>query len=216
MKARLTVAGCAAVLLVLLVLLEAAVVGTRVSGSTVHVISEKNRDAYALVFGQHWMGTNLSIEEMERVRVRYEGSVLWFRRHREAYVVRDRAKLEEARALFDSLRALEPKQADLARRQKLADRKEEAVDQERDRMEDRVDDEDRADRDPSQERARDQAIRELDEAKRKAASESRRLDEEERALDRRSEELERAAESKLWVLIDRWIADGSARKVEEP
>jgi len=51
--------------------------------------------------------------------------------------------------------------------------------------------------------------------KKKVEFELRRLEREESELDRHSDELERAAETKLWVLIDGWIADGTARKPSE-
>src|SRR5258708_35759778 len=113
MKVRFAVGCIAAVLM-------SGAAGTRVvlgrvniaATSRVKIVSNKGRDAYTLLLGDHWMSTNQSIEEMEKVRARYDGDFLWLRRHGKTYVVRDRVKLDEARGLFDALRVLEPTQTD--------------------------------------------------------------------------------------------------------
>lgn len=204
MNAQLAVCGVA-------VALVSVAAAARGSGKTVLEDSAPGRDAYALVLGGHWMSTNQSVEEMESLHDRFGGDLLWVLRRGEAYVVRDRARLEEARGLFAALRALEPEQKDLARRQQRLDRREDALDREREELEEPSGDEDGADRDPSAGRR----MRELDAERGKIEAESRRLDAEENALDRRSDELEKAAVAKLWLLVDRWIADGTARPVSE-
>jgi len=203
MKTALAAAGIASILL-------AAAAEGRGNRRIVHTFPDTGRDAYVLVLGDQSTIMNESIEALETIRGRY-GDVLWFRRHGAAYVVADRGKVEEVRALFEPMRALEPDQRDLARRQRLVDRREEAIDRQRDAIEDRDDDENRADRDSSM----DQKMGELDNALAEVKAESRRLDEEERALDRRSEALEGAAEAKLWKVIDRWIAAGEAKRVDD-
>ncbi len=208
MRATFVAGGIAAVML-------AAAVGAGNTHKNVHIFSARGRDAYALVLGGHWMSTNQSIEEVERIRGQYDGDFLWVRRHGESYMLRDDAKLKEARGLFDALRELEPAQRDLARRLRPVEHKEAALDREIDGLEDSGDDEDRADRDAALDRSRDEKIRELDSEKKKVEFELRRLEREESELDRHSDELERAAETKLWVLIDGWIADGTARKPSE-
>ena len=205
MKTALAAAGITAVLL-------AAAAEGRGNRQTVRIFPDLGRDAYVLALDDQSVIMNESIEALKTFRNRYDGDVLWFRRHGETYVVRDHGKLEEARGLFTEMRALEPEQKELARRQRIVDRKEESLDRERDALEDRDDDEDRADRDPST----DRRIRELDAALRDIRGESRRLDEEERVLDRRSEALEAAAEAKLWSLIDQWIGSGEAQRASRP
>ena len=204
MKTGLAAAGITAVLL-------AAAAEGRGNRQTVHIVPDTHRDAYVMVLDDHSTIMNESIEALTEIRDRY-GDVLWFRRHGETYVVRERGKLDEARALFEPLRVLEPEQRDLARRQRIVDRKEEEIDRQRDAIEDRDDDEDRTDRDPS----RDRKLRELDAALTEIRAESRRLDDEERVLDRRSEDLEAAAEAKLWKSIDQWIASGEAQRASRP
>lgn len=206
MKLELAAAGIAAALLAASP--APARAGTRTFRGTVNVVSSKNRDAYSLVLGDRWTSTNQSVEELERIRGRYDGDFLWVRRRGTAYVVQDGEKLSEARGLFDTLRALEPQQADLESRQRLADQKEEAIDRQRDEIEDRADGAEEDDRDPSL----DSALLELDAVARQVDAENRGLDAEERDLDRRSDELESAAEARLWSLVDGWIAEGSAQK----
>lgn len=209
MKARFAAAAVAAVLLL-------ATVGTRRARAGVQVFPDRGRDAYALVFGDQSTCLNLAIRDIEDIRARFGGDFLWLRRNGAARVVRDPAKLDEAKALFGPLRALEPEQQDLARRQKAVEQKEAAIERQRDAIadDDEEDGEDRADR--ADLRERDAALRELDAAEREIDAEGRRLDAQERELDRREEALEKAAEAKLWALIDRWIEDGSAGKASEP
>lgn len=204
MKPSLAAFGIAAVLL-------SAVAEGRGKRRTVYNFPDQARDAYVLALDDQSVIMNESIEALKTFRNHYAGDVLWFRRHGETYIVRERGKLDQARGLFTEMRALEPEQRDLARRQRLADRREESIDRQRDAIEDR--DEDRTDRDASADPGR---IRELDEALAEVKTESRRLDEEERALDRRSEALEAAAETKLWNLIDGWIASGAAQRASQP
>lgn len=115
------------------------------ASETIQMSSTSESRAYALVRGNHSISTNMSLDEMLRLRRLYSGHFLWFRRGGRDYVIRDEALLLRAKALFDPLRSLDPERADLRRRERALDRKERILDDEEeelDRLADRFDDED--------------------------------------------------------------------------
>ncbi len=80
------------------------------------------RDAYLLTRGEHGLSTNLSLEEFVDLRKMFSGEFLWVRRGGRKFLIRDRAVLGQAQALFEPLRTLEPEREALRARQRdLAD-----------------------------------------------------------------------------------------------
>src|SRR6266508_1883056 len=80
------------------------------------------RDAYLLTRGEHGLSTNLSLEEFVDLRKIFSGEFLWVRRGGRRFLIRDRAVLGQAQALFEPLRTLEPEREALRARQRdLAD-----------------------------------------------------------------------------------------------
>ena len=182
-----------------------------VAGVNVHVTTTGSRDAYALILNGSWRSANKSIEEMGAIHDKVGGDYLWFRRGGGIYLVRDRAVLEQSQALFESLGMLEPEEHAIERRQKAIERKEEALDRERDRLRHEDDECDRNAHGPARERRRKQ----IEAERRDLESQVRGRETEERAFERRSRQMEKEAENRLWVLIDRWIAEGSAKRLRE-
>jgi hypothetical protein len=174
-----------------------------------HGRSDAGRDSYSIVANDTWMCSNQSVPQMEAMRARFQGDYVWFRRHGKVYVVRDAARLDEARRIFDGPN---PEREALEREQKTVARREAELDREQDRLEeDSEADEDGPELD-------DAAERRLDEMRAKRSEvegEMRALDAKDRELDRRADALEKAAEAKFWVLADGWIEEGSANPTTE-
>jgi bla regulator protein blaR1 len=106
-------------------------------------------DSYVLCLTDGTTSTNISVEmqvgQVEEARRSAERTSpsLWFRRAGKSYWIRDSATLEKAEALFRPLRALEPEQEDLRRkeealedRQRELDRQDEDLDRQIDRLTD--------------------------------------------------------------------------------
>jgi DNA repair exonuclease SbcCD ATPase subunit len=175
--------------------------------------SPAKRDSYVLVRGNS-SSINGSIEELEALRDVYAGDFLWARRSGAAYVIRDTRLVDQAAALFDTVRQLEPEQADVQRRQELLDREEGSLDREQERLDSEADR--RSEQEPDEPagngpypdlEADQRALeaRQVDLARRQREIEALEQD-----LDRREEALEKEAEAALWKLIDRAIREGSA------
>ena len=163
------------------------------------------RDAYAFVIDENTLNGSISVRDLDSIMRRFPRRYLWLRRNGRDYVLRDREKLAHAERLFD---ASDPERRSIEAERRSVEAREKALDRELDRLEDARD----ADEDGGEV---EEASRSALEARRYALEqESRSLDEKERALDRRSDALDREAETKLWMLVDPWIADGSAQPLE--
>jgi hypothetical protein len=163
-----------------------------------------DRDSYSIVAHGRWMNSNQSVPQMEAMLDEFQGDFVWFRRHGKTYVVRDRARLEEARLIFEGP---DPERESLEREQKALARREKALDREQDRLEE---DSDAGEDGPELDEAGERRLDDTKARRGELENEIRALDAKERDLDRKSEALEKAAEAKFWVMADRWIADGSA------
>ena len=193
---RLRTAACAGVA----ALLFASAAGAR--KIPVRVYARNDRDAYVLSTHRTMTSMNISTDMLGDLDEAYGSDFLWLRRHGKTYVIRDRSILEQAAAMFAPLRALDPEHESISRRERQVDRKEEALDREKDRISD-TPRRDRTDEDEDR-------LQELDEQFAAVREEARDIEDRERELDRRSDAMERDIESKLWVMIDGWIADGKA------
>jgi len=176
------------------------------------------------------------------LREQRSGDFLWFRRGGKAYVIEDDAMLREARELFTPLRALEPEQEALRRRQDAVGEEKRELDRQQEDVERQIDgltdhdgetegDEDREfiapeDAPPPTDEEQAELQRQLDELRgqqenlrprqRELDAKNRDLDEAERALDAREEKLEREAEAKIWSLVDAAVRSGVAKLVTAP
>jgi bla regulator protein BlaR1 len=181
-------------------------------------------DAYVLSIGNSF-STNVSIEELQRLRETVPQPFLWFRRRGTTYVVDDRATVERARGLFAPLRTLEPEQEALRKRQEGFEEKQQALEREQEKLENRIesiedarnDDDDRDEGDVEDEAAARErrdlevGLREVESRLRELEPEEREIDSIERALDAREDQIEREAEARLWRLIDDSISSGLAK-----
>jgi DNA repair exonuclease SbcCD ATPase subunit len=175
-------------------------------------------DAYVLSIG-HSFSTNVSIEELQRLRETVPQPFLWFRRHRKTYVVDDRATIDRARGLFAPLRTLEPEQEALRKRQEGFEEKQQPLEREQEKLENRIEtiqDESSAGDAGDEAAARERrdlevGLREVESRLRELEPEERELDSIERALDAREDRIEREAEARLWRLIDDSISSGLAK-----
>jgi DNA repair exonuclease SbcCD ATPase subunit len=204
-------------LILLLGLSEAALaVGGNTHGET--RAGRRARDAYVLTRGEHGMSTNLSIEEFLALRKSFPGEFLWARRGGKRFLIRDRAVLAEARALFDPLRTLDPerealqaRQRDLAREEAVLDREQQEIERAEEALENDHGDNARATREDLRRRQDDLRPR-----MRRLESKDWELEAIERSLEEREEALEKKAEEKLWQLIDATVARGLAEHLDRP
>jgi hypothetical protein len=199
-------------------------------------------DSYVLSTGDNSLSTNLSLDEYMRVRQKQSGDFLWFRRAGKAYLIDDPATLAQARELFTPLRALEPEQEDLRRRQEALNEKEQELDGRQEDLERRMEaltendgettgDGDDASMDteeaaPPTEAERAEIEKELADLRsqeealrpglREMEAKNRELETVERSLDAREDKLEKEAEAKLWVLIDDAVRKGLATPSSMP
>lgn len=181
-------------------------------------------DAYILSFGNSMTVSSVSLDEYESLRGERSADFLWFRRAGKAYVVEDPATLEEARALFAPLRALDPEREDLQRRQETLDTREQELDQREEEVDRRLDvdgadeDEDGAAVSPgtlsdADQHELEQEMSEIRTRQREVQAADRDLERVERDLDAREDQIEREAEAKLWALIDEVIQKGVAKPI---
>jgi len=188
------------------------------SGSK-HSSRHSNEDAYILSLGSSTTISNASIDESVRLRGKRAANFLWFRRAGKSYLVEDPATLDEARALFAPLRALEPEQEDLRRREAALDEKEQELDRQEEDIDRQMDlasgeDEDGAPIAPASDAQQKELRRRLSEVRsrqREIQAASRELERVERDLDAREDAIEREAESKLWTLMDAAVKKGVAK-----
>jgi DNA repair exonuclease SbcCD ATPase subunit len=179
-------------------------------------------DAYVLQRGTQ-TSVSGSLDDLERLRHKFAGDFLWFRRSSTEYVIQDPDRISEAEGLFAPLEALSPEQRGLERQEAALDREEESIDSERDEIESAreeldVPDEsvESADADTAaqdREAELDEREHALDKRSRELRARQGALSSEEHKLEAREEELERAAEAKLWQLLDRSIGDGRAERL---
>jgi hypothetical protein len=184
-----------------------------------HSSHRSREDSYVLAVGASTTISNASVDEMVRLQGDGASNVLWFRRAGKAYLVEDPATLNGARELFAPLRALEPEQEELRRREQALDDQEEKLD----RREEDIDRQmDAASEDGNltftplavaeQERL-ERDLREIRSRQREIQAAARELERVERDLDAREDAIEREAESKLWTLIDAAIKKGVAKPI---
>jgi len=183
-----------------------------------HSRPDGRADAYVLSIENTW-STNVSIEQVERLRARLPGPFLWFRRAGKTSVIGARSLVEKARRFFAPLRDLEPEREALRRRQESLNEREQALEREQDdlerqldRIEDAESDEDDVVAAPEETEALDRRREQVESRMRELEPEERELDGIERSLDSREDRIEREAERELWRLIDDAMANGTARK----
>jgi DNA repair exonuclease SbcCD ATPase subunit len=174
------------------------------------------RDAYLLTRGEHGLSTNLSLEEFVDLRKMFSGEFLWARRGGRKFLIRDRAVLGQAQALFEPLRTLEPerealraRQRDLADEESPLEREQEEIDRKVEELEDDHGENAAAARRDLQRRQDDLRPR-----MRRLEARERELDTIERSLDEREDVLEKKAEERLWQLIDAALARGLGERLE--
>jgi hypothetical protein len=174
------------------------------------------RDAYMLTRAKHGLSTNLSLEEFVDLRKMFSGEFLWVRRGGRRFLIRDRAVLGQAQALFEPLRTLEPEREALRARQRgLAD-EESPLEREQEEM-DRKAEELENDHGESAAAARRDLQRRKDDLRPRMhglEARERELETIERSLDEREDALERRAEERLWQLIDAALARGLGERLE--
>ena len=175
-------------------------------------------DAYLLNRGaEHGStSTNLSLEEMVELRKWGSGEFLWVRRGGKKFLIRDRAVLEQAQALFEPLQGLDPEREALQAREQLIEREEAALEREMEEIAARaegVEDDhgEKADAIRAEARRQEDGLRPR--LKRLEARE-RELNAAERSLDEREEAIERKVEERLWVLIDATLARGLGERLD--
>ncbi len=213
--------GFCLALSVSVVLVAGAAPAAALPGSQ-HSSHTSREDSYILAVGTNTTISNASIDEMVRLRGDRASNFLWFRRAGKAYLIEDPATLNEARELFAPLRALEPEQEELRRREEALDdqegeldRREEGIDRQMDAASEDDDDEDGKVTftplsDAEQERL-GSGLREIRSRQREIQAATRELERQERELDAREDAIEREAESKLWTLIDAAVKKGVAK-----
>jgi hypothetical protein len=185
------------------------------SAVEVHARSGAGRDSYSIVVRGTWMSSNQSVPQMEAMIERFQGDYVWFRRHGKVYLVRDAARREEARQIFDGP---DPERESLERERRAFERREKELDREQNRLEEASDDMEDADADeegPALDEAGRQRLDDMKAKHREIASEMRELEAKDRDLDRRADAIEKRDEAKFWVLADGWIADGTAQPTTE-
>jgi hypothetical protein len=183
----------------------------------------RTTDAYVLSRGDHFSIASSTMEELKAARRRYPGDFLWARRAGREYLSQDANLLAEAIACFDTLeetasprREVEERREELESEQRALEAEQESLDRDADAAADaeaeEADSESAAVSEDA-DRERETRRRDLESRARDLEARDREIDGAEQRIDRRDDELERAAEARLWRLIDRAIADGSAQPV---
>jgi chromosome segregation ATPase len=179
---------------------------------------QDNRGSYVLSKAEHWSIANGSVEDLRAARRRWHGDFLWASRRGQELLIRDARLLDEAVALFDSLRETEPEQRNLELAQRDLEARRNVVEREQEEIEgelDRLADDDSQDAPPAEQARRglEDRRRRLEERSRALDAEERDLDARERSIDERNDALEKEAEAALWRLIDRAASEGRAEIV---
>jgi len=174
-------------------------------------------DSYILSQGSNSFSTNCSLEALGVVRERLSGNFLWIRRAGKVYLILEDRVLEEAHALFDPLRQLDPEHEAIARRQSRLEAEEQTLEREQEELEKELDklsdEEDNSAQAPAR-RSLERRQRDLEPRLRALESQERDCDSVEREIDEREDALEKKIEAKLWRLIDESIERGIARPEE--
>lgn len=174
-------------------------------------------DAYTISLHGRYVSTNVSLEAIRSVQKTFSGDFLWARRAGKEYLIRDRGILGEAHALFAPLRALEPEEAELERRQSRLEIQQETLNREQEELErelDRLTDDSESQPREAHRRRLERRQRELESRGRDLEDRESELEVVQRSLDRREDELEEKAERELWRLLDGALARGLAKRIE--
>ncbi len=200
----------------LLLAISGASVAVERSAHSGVLAGSRARDAYLLTRGEHGLSTNLSLEEFVVLRKMFLGEFLWVHRGGRKFLIRDRAVLGQAQALFEPLRTLEPerealqaRQRDLADEESPLEREQEEIDRQAEELEN--------DHGKNAAAARRDLQRRQDDLRprmRRLEARERELDTIERSLDEREDVLEKRAEERLWQLIDAALARGLGERLE--
>lgn len=203
-------------LILLLLCVSGAFAGIERSAHGAVLAGGRGRDAYVLTRGELGMSTNLSIEDFVDLRKKFSGEFLWVLRRGKRFLIRDRAVLGQAQALFEPLRTLEPeqkalqaRQRDLANEESSLEREQEEIDRQSEELED--------DHGESATAARRDLQRQQDDLRprmRRLEAKERELETIERSLDEREDVLEKKAEEQLWRLIDATLARGVGERLD--
>jgi hypothetical protein len=173
-------------------------------------------DAYVLSRGGHGTSTSTSVDELVKVKKKFSGEFLWVRRGGKAFLIRDRAVLDQAQTCFAPLQALDPERNALQAKQREIEREEAVLEREQEELE-RQEEDLEDDRGESAASAREDIQRRQDELRPRVERQEARerdLERVEEALDEREEVLEQKAEEQLWQLIDATLARGAAERVD--
>jgi DNA repair exonuclease SbcCD ATPase subunit len=200
----------------LLLAISGASVAVERSAHSGVLAGSRARDAYLLTRGEHGLSTNLSLEEFVDLRKMFSGEFLWVQRGGRKFLIRDRAVLGQAQALFEPLRTLEPerealqaRQRDLADEESPLEREQEEIDRKAEELEDDHGENAAAARRDLQRRQDD-----LRQRMRRLEARERELDTIEHLFDEREDVLEKRAEERLWQLIDAALARGLGERLE--
>ncbi|MFY9551646.1 MAG: hypothetical protein WAU32_10885 [Thermoanaerobaculia bacterium] len=177
-------------------------------------------DAYVLCRGAE-TSISGSLDDLDRLRRRFPGDFLWFRRSGTEYVIWEPGLLSEAEDLFSPLHALGAEQEALSRREESLDREEEALDAEREEIQAEREEPSVADTGAENADATatapeddlDERERSVEGRLRELKARQRSLESEERELDAREEAVESEAEANLWLLLDHGVEDGKAERL---
>ena len=200
----------------LLLAISGASVAVERSAHSGVLAGSRARDAYLLTRGEHGLSTNLSLEEFVDLRKMFSGEFLWVRRGGRKFLIRDRAVLGQAQALFEPLRTLEPerealraRQRDLADEESPLEREQEEIDRQAEELEN-----DHGENAAAARRDLERRQDDLRPLMRRLEARERELDTIERSLDEREDVLEKRAEERLWQLIDAALARGLGERLE--
>jgi hypothetical protein len=175
----------------------------------------RGRDAYVLTRGEHGMSTNLSLDDFLELREKFSGEFLWVRRGGKRFLIRDRVVLDQARALFEPLKTLDPERKALQAKQRDLGDEEAALESEQEEIEQKAEDLEDDHGEEAVAARRDLQRREDDlrPRMRRREAKERELDAIERSLDEWEDALEKKAEERLWQLIDAAIARGLGERL---
>ena len=191
--------------------------GTALAGDRAVLSDRRGGDAYVLTRGDHGSTSSTSLDELLEVRKKYSGEFLWARRGGKSVLIRDRAVLGQAHALFEPLRALDPERKVLNAREREIEKEEAVLEDEVEKLE-RQEEKLEDDHSESADTARENIRRQKDALRpplQSLQSKDRDQQRAERALDDREEVLERKAEEALWKLIDATLARGGGERLDK-
>ncbi len=155
----------------------------------------------------NWTIARGNVDDIVRLKKRYNGAYVWAQVDGREYLIRDAAVLDEVRRAARPLEALEPEQRSIDRRIKPLERQQEKLEDELDDLTDKDDDE-------ALTAADHVRIRELRSQIRDLERQLRPLEQEERQIDQREEELDRVFDDEVERIVRRAIRLGTAERVE--